>query len=81
MFREMDVGTEVSPIELEKRISRLEKLVIEDKKLERFEFKVFRIFVRILFIVALAGVSVWAFSEFAGFVIERFSSLWHALGW
>ena len=68
-------------MQLEKRLAKLEAIVAEDKDLERLELKALRIFKFILSIVALGAACVWAFSEFAGFVIERLSSLKHALGW
>lgn len=68
-------------MEVDERLTRLEAIVAEDKDFERLELKALRIFKFILGIVALAAASVWTFSEFAGFLIERFSSLKHSLGW
>lgn len=67
-------------MELDERVAKLEALV-EDKELERWEMKALRIFKFTLFIVALSAPAIWAFFEFAGFVIERVSSFKHHLGW
>jgi hypothetical protein len=72
---------EVGPLGTDERLAKLEAIIAEDKQLERWERKALKIFRFILFMVALAGPLVWAFFEFAGYVIERLSSFRRALGW
>lgn len=66
-------------MELEERIARLEALITENEKLSRWEFKVFKWGVFILFIIAVCAFVVWGGCEFLAFAIERISHLVESL--
>ncbi|HBB95929.1 MAG TPA: hypothetical protein DC054_11110 [Blastocatellia bacterium] len=68
-------------MELEERLTRLEADIAKDRTFERFELTALRVFQIFLGTFALLAAGVWAVSEFAGFVIERYSVIKHALGW
>jgi hypothetical protein len=68
-------------MEVEERLARIEAIVGEEDGIERLERKALKIAKCFLLIVALLAPAVWALSEFVSFLINRFESLRHALGW
>lgn len=68
-------------MDMEERLARVESLIAVDARIERLERMGLRIAQFLLFVIALSAPIVWATFEFASFVIERFTSLRHSLGW
>jgi hypothetical protein len=70
---------EVDLMELEERIARLESLVVEKEKLSRWEFKVFKWGLFILFVIAVFALVIWGGCEGLLFVIQRITHVIDAI--
>jgi hypothetical protein len=66
---------------LEERVAKVEARIAEEDALDRWEKKALRIAKTALFIIAVSAPVVWALFEFISFLIDRFVSLGHSLGW
>jgi hypothetical protein len=68
-------------MELDERIAKIEAILQGEDAIARWERKGIRIAKLLLLIIALAAPVVWALFEFAMFLINRYESFKHALGW
>ena len=68
-------------MELDERLARIEAIIAEDEGISRLERKGLRITKFVLLIIALLAPITWALFEFLMFLLNRYESLRHALGW
>jgi len=75
-----DLGGQTA-MEIEERVTKIEALIAESEGVNRWERRILRWFKFLLFLVAIIAVLIWASSEFAAYVIDRWDYVRHALGW
>lgn len=68
-------------MELDERLARIEAIIAEDDRIRRWERKGLRIAEFLLMLIALSAPIVWALFEFTSFLINRFASFRHSVGW
>jgi len=61
-------------MDVEERITRIERILDEDQRLRKLERKSIRLAEVALLIAALAAPIIWAFFELASFLVNRFDS-------
>jgi hypothetical protein len=71
----------VKAMELEQRVAQLEARIASEDAIDRLEKRALRLAKTVLFIIAVSAPVVWAVSEFASYLMDRYAAVRHTFGW